>query len=394
MPAGNPTQMLIILDWLVGTYYFDGALFEDTATLNPYFDGSIAPAIWEGTANNSVSLLSANFNISTAKTLIEFALSLTETLSKLCAKAINDICIPSDSGFAMQFDGANQYLSLGTMGSFGSNLGSGLYAKFSFASTTATSGAILFGTAWSTSCIITFNVNNGGVSKRLYFFSQDNGSKQLKGTIDPTMNILDGNPHVFELTVTFSTNTILLKIDGITQTTNYVSQQTPATFANFGSTRPFIIGAYQNYSTVQNYCAYTIDNFLIGTSPSNLYGSYSFDDRTATDLSGNGNNGILSTTLTNGALPAFVTGLTAVNLLQRFTSKFPTDSISLSEVLAYLSILYRSLTDSIIPVESFGKSNGKNNSQIRFILNRKLNKRYCKGIQRKHQPSRNFAQGY
>ncbi len=222
--------------------------------------------------------------------------------------------------YSLLFDGVQNYVSLGTMGNFGSNLGNGFYCSFQIKTTSTASKFVGFQQN-NLTVSFAFNIksNGGANTNSIYFKFGDTGGRFLQAGIDsPTINFTNGNIHTIAFSVNFVTNTITATIDGVSQTITYNLQQTLSTFTNF--TQPFYIGVYNNNGTPGNFFACTLDNFQIGTSSSVLYGSYSMNDgpgsTTIADSSGNGNTG----TLTGSPLPTWVTGLNAYgNVTGNFT---------------------------------------------------------------------------
>ena len=225
------------------------------------------------------------------------------------------------SSYALKFDGSQNYVSLGTMGNFGSNLGSGFYCSFQIKTTSAALGR--FGNVDNVNFkgfMIGFNETAGGtgaVGKIRFRFGDNNGFNIDVGS-SSTVNIYDGNVHTIVITWTAGNSNLNVTIDGssVPLTTN---AQIPVTFSNW--TNNFLLGARNNQGTIGNFYACTLDNFQIGTSSSVLYGSYIGGRQTGTgtrliDTSGSGNNG----TLTGSPVPAWVNGISAPNTVALLTT--------------------------------------------------------------------------
>ncbi|HEX2910395.1 MAG TPA: hypothetical protein VH186_06270 [Chloroflexia bacterium] len=221
-------------------------------------------------------------------------------------------------GKALQFDGAQNYVSLGTLGNFGSNLGNGFYAKFDIQ--TWQTAAFQFGEIYvapAMSVVLHFNADYNGTTStgkfRLYI--RDTGARLLKAGTTNATNFNDGNKHTIEISANVTAGTVTIKLDeAILPVT--ISATPPATFTNLSNN--FLLGALNNGGTPGAFFKGTIDNFVIGTSPTTLYGSYLFDDgaNPTADASGNNNNG----TLLGNPLPAFVKGLTFLSGIARITA--------------------------------------------------------------------------
>lgn len=209
--------------------------------------------------------------------------------------------------YALAFDGSQNYVSLGTMGNFGSNLGSGFYCSFQINTTQTTIGAVFGMLNVSGTNAVQIEFNSTGGNGAIRAFLRDTTGKVLDGFAS-NVSANNGNTHTVEITMVPSTNSIVIKVDGVSKSISYSTQATPASFINFDSN--VILGAKSNHGTINEFLACTLDNFQIGTSSSVLYGSYSFNEGTGTttaDSSGNGNTG----TLTGSPLPTWVTGLNA-----------------------------------------------------------------------------------
>ena len=210
--------------------------------------------------------------------------------------------------YALQFDGSQNYLSLGSLGSFGSNMGSGFYCQFQI-QTTSTANAY-FGAVNNMRIIIGLNrttasANTSGII-RLQLM--DTGSGNINVQTTSATNFNDGNIH----TLTFlwaggSATTVTISVDGVSQALTYANQTALSSFANF-STALYMGAAFNSGATAYLPC--TLDNLYIGTSSSSLYGEYYMNEGTGTttaDSSGNGNTATLAKGA--GSYPSWVTGL-------------------------------------------------------------------------------------
>lgn len=194
----------------------------------------------------------------------------------------------------IQFDGVQNYVSLGTMGNFGSNLGSGFYCKFDIKTTSTAKVNFGLYNNGLTCVIIAFNTNyiaSANVANEINFVVYDDSNKQLAGGLSSPITFNDGNLHTIIITANFGTNTITISIDGNVGSIGYSKQQTPSNFHNFGQN--FLLGAFSQNGTAQQFMPCTLDNILLGTSSSVLYGNYPFMGDVK-DYSGQGNNGTLN----------------------------------------------------------------------------------------------------
>lgn len=212
--------------------------------------------------------------------------------------------LSASNSFALKFDGSQNYLNLGTLGTFGSNLGSGLYLSFTLqTSSVATSIGLMGEIKAGNTDTIRLILNLGGVPGQLSLSFYDHTGNQIVGNITAPA-LVDGTPHA--VTITATTTTIAMTVDGVDQTVNYTNQQTLSSFVNIPLN--FIVGGFNNNGTPQNFAAITIDKIQIGTSSSNLFASYNMLEgagTTTADSSGKGNTG----TLTGSPLPLWVTAI-------------------------------------------------------------------------------------
>lgn len=218
------------------------------------------------------------------------------------------------ANYALQFDGSQNYINLGVMGSFGSSIGSGFYCKFDIVTTSTSTGQ--FGAGWGAGTVI-IGLNQGAwggnSSGGITLHIVDSAGGSLWGHASST-GFNNGSVNTIEITSNPKANTATIKVNGTTFT--FSADQSglsgSSTFNNFPSPG-FYIGTSSNYGSPTAYLACVIDNLYLGTSSSVFYGQYVFDEGTGTttaDSSGNSNTGTLIKGA--GAYPAWVTGLGGV----------------------------------------------------------------------------------
>lgn len=205
---------------------------------------------------------------------------------------------------ALLFDGSQNYVDLGNMGTLGADVSAGFYLSMDFKSTDAGTNVSPFGTLTAGNInTIRFLYNQGGVAGKMQVSFYDSTSKKIVGTFTNTA-ISNGVKHTLTVTITPSTNTIVATVDGTGQTISYSNQETPNTFANFAN--HVALGCLNNNGSFQNNMICTIDNVKIGVASNNLYGNYAINEGTGTtiaDTSGKSNTG----TLTGTPPPSWVT---------------------------------------------------------------------------------------
>jgi len=253
--------------------------------------------------SNRVSLTTSVLSTFETK-LINNSLSLFSTLETYATRRTSS---------ALLIDGSQNYLSLGTLGNFGSNLGSGFYCKFDIQTSSVSGGTFGEYNSSNQSVYIEFNAKHEVLSSHdiTVVFEGANNSFLIASTnSDTTVSFNDGTIHTIIVTINPGAGTMTLSIDGISQTFTTYRNDTGYTYANFPQN--FLIGAYNSTGTPAGFFQCKIDNLQVGTSSSNIYGNYQFNEglgTTTADSSGNGN----TATLLGNPVPSWVTGLSIIN---------------------------------------------------------------------------------
>ena len=178
---------------------------------------------------------------------------------------VNGPTYNSANGGNIVFDGVDDYVNCGTLGSYGSEMGTkGITLDFSFKST-YTAAFKQFGTintGNNTLLVINFNrdENDSYSAKKTSFSLRGNGAIYLIGAI--STDIYTGDFFIVSITRQPNTNQVSFYVNGVLQTTLYGSKTaTPNTFSNFEY--PFAIGAINNRGTVTANLACNIPYFRI-----------------------------------------------------------------------------------------------------------------------------------
>lgn len=213
----------------------------------------------------------------------------------------------SSANFALQFDGTQNYVDFGTMGTFGSSLTNGAYVSFTIKTTDTGSNKRVFSVlTGSNKMAIQAFINNTQSGSIKFIIADDNAHTLNKEAL--SANINDGNVHAVVITADVVAMTAVITVDGISQSLNDSNVGTLGTFVDFN--QHLVMGTLNNNGTINNTVALagTIDNFKIGTSSTTLFGSYGFNEGTGittADVSGKGNTG----TLTGSPTPSWVSGI-------------------------------------------------------------------------------------
>jgi len=297
--------------------YWANPMMEDVTFLsspNTYFDGSYplqnyltswlgAPYVSQSFALYAPGVNAGNTELTQFNSVFPSFTPEIEQFVSDPRSPINSVNLPvpiagSITTYGLQFDGSQNYVSLGTMGNFGQNLAQGFYASFNINTTYTGGQGNIFGTV---------NVNTTVVlgvyltATTLVIRYRDNVGNELQASC-LSASIANGNNNLVTITANLSTNTVIFTVNGKTLNTSYVFQQTPSSFINFAY--PMVIGAWNLRGVISSFLSGTITNFQIGTSPTNLYGSYAMQENGGTtiyDNSGYQNNG----TLTGTPVPAW-----------------------------------------------------------------------------------------
>lgn len=254
------------------------------------------------------------------------------------------------SGLGLRFDGVSSRLNMGSLGNLGSSLASGLYIEFDIQTKQASSS---FGYGrFATNVSSRFWVELG-TSVALQVGDTLQAGLAMKGSATSYSTLNDGRKHNVKIQAYPSTNVLQITIDDVVQTVTMTLSQSPVTFANFtGQVHLGVENRNQFNNNFAGYFAGIIDNFKIGTSPSNIYATYNFNSGSSpvADQSGNGNTGTLAGTTP----PQYVVGLDAP---LKEVSANRSDTLSLVETLVSLGVFARELVvDSITLTESFIKN--------------------------------------
>ena len=164
------------------------------------------------------------------------------------------------------FDGGNDHIHFGTVGTLGSSLGDGVTIAMWVAMHQATQDAL---------CGILNDGNNTGL--RVFINTDEDFLQQANETVlwlrDEDNNYLfgafahaglyDGNPHHLVLTLDGPNNALTAYVDRVSQAITYNNQDTPDNFANFAYN--FAIGAHYNRAPVASWGEVDICDFQMFT---------------------------------------------------------------------------------------------------------------------------------
>ena len=213
-----------------------------------------------------------------------------------------------DADTCARFDGVTGYVDLGTMGTFGSSMGSGVtvVCMVKCADTAAAhvicgrnEGALKNGLRILLNRKSDSNLSAGCIQVILY----DNSGtmKTLNGGANTDTAICDGKWHMLAVTINPATNTIVILVDNASKTVTYALQETPNTFANY-ATWGMSIGAVNNGGNQAYYFQGFLDEFAIWpsiVSDANLTAIYNAWIATQYTLSGNANWSAIKASIAN-----------------------------------------------------------------------------------------------
>jgi hypothetical protein len=153
------------------------------------------------------------------------------------------------NGYA--FDGTDDYMHVGTLGTFGSQIDTNIFHLSYWIRTTDTDSIITMGggKAFPNTFLQPFINENGEGSVsagRVGCYIRSEGSTtELLGSETDNTGITDGNWHKIDIVVNKDTDTITIYVDSVAQSTTYTRTESTGTSANFTE---FAIGAALNGS--------------------------------------------------------------------------------------------------------------------------------------------------
>ena len=221
------------------------------------------------------------------------------------ARAISDTSLASDTGFALTFDGSQNYVSAaGTLNtSFYGGLGSTTLQFWCLVQTTQTSIGTLFGQS-GVNCRINCGAAEANSSGRISVMIGDDTALILRGYTTNATSVNDGNVHFVLVTANCASNTVTISVDGTPQTISYDLQQTPHTFTS--TSRFYGFGAENYFGTMRNFLNGSMDLINLGTTATS-YAKFDLNTpggTTTADSSGQGNTG----TLVGSPPPTWING--------------------------------------------------------------------------------------
>jgi hypothetical protein len=217
---------------------------------------------------------------------------------------------PGILGQGIKFDGVNDYVNVGTLGSIGSILDNGL-PTFSawIKSDNRTTGFMPLGAmntgGLDTGIQLGINQDDQGNFNLGYIslYLRDENNQRLSGYVATNTGVTDGNWHHVAWIPNPPSTEIRIYLDGVRQAITYNHVQTPATTANFNVN--FLIGAENDVGTPFGFANAVIDDVRIynyARAPAQIawdynqgkpLAHYKFDEcsgTTAYDSSGTGGN--------------------------------------------------------------------------------------------------------
>lgn len=154
------------------------------------------------------------------------------------------------------FNGTNGFVDVGTLGTFGSNIGAndGVSVVAWVKSSNTTDRLCILAAIETNGMTLTFHLNHGAggnLAGMIQTYLRDADGNDLHGYVNADTGVTDGEAHMVVLTIEPSTNTITFYLDGVMQTTTYLGQNTPNNFSDFSE---FIAaGARNNVGTIDRF---------------------------------------------------------------------------------------------------------------------------------------------
>jgi hypothetical protein len=323
--------------------------------------------------SGSVSLTETLLKSITKATFTETPISLVESIKK----AIGKTYLEQLPRVGLAFDGVQNYVDIGLLGSFMGGMTNDLYIAFTIRADPAT-GDIIYqrniGGSSSQALRISM-VNAGGYDTLVFTIYKGSGGWEYY--INQT--VLDGQIHLVEFVTQFNSFSKQAFVDGVAvPIVNQASNQPPP-YVNFNANAAIGKGA-------DGFGKFTLYNLKMGYSAVDLSVNYTLSEgqgTTLADSTGNGNTGTLAgsplpvwivdepetlikavastytntISLTETFLKAitktpFVESVTLIESFRKAVSKAYNETVSLIETFSYQSAFFRSFTESISLTES------------------------------------------
>jgi hypothetical protein len=155
-------------------------------------------------------------------------------------------------GQGLQFDGVDDYINIGTLGSLGSQLNNGFtYSAWIYRKSDVGQG--LFSSRISSNYVLRIRANTdhnfGSTAGRLAIMIRDDNVLVLRGGSSSSVVPINTWTHII-FTLLPSTNTIGIYVNGVSVPITYGTQQNPSAFINFTQA---LLGADQNLAPGQFY---------------------------------------------------------------------------------------------------------------------------------------------
>ncbi len=166
---------------------------------------------------------------------------------------------------ALSFDGSDDYVDVGTMGGFGSNMDDVTISTWIKSDITDSYMTILGTSNGSNKTQVRVGLNQTAQgqlgSGNIEIFIRDENGKRLSGSVNLDTGITDGSWHYLAIVFRKSLNTIIIYVDGVSQPITYKQQQTGTNFSNFQ--HPLALGAHNGGGTIQDHLQGLLDDVRI-----------------------------------------------------------------------------------------------------------------------------------
>ena len=200
----------------------------------------------------------------------------------------DDISVAGKINTSLELDGSADYIDIGTMGSFGSNIDNGV--TFSMWINTTTTAFFRMGAInTGATTLLSLDFNTGATGK-IGITLRDEDGNILSGATTNAETWRDGAYHFIVITIDGSSNTINITIDNDSKPITYATQNTPDNFNNFGF--GFSLGVLNNRGTPEAFFDGILDEVGIWNRTLNQ------SEKTSLYNSGDGNRPNIATTRT------------------------------------------------------------------------------------------------
>jgi len=212
-------------------YYYDNNASDNTTYIGA-INTTAGENVWDSNFKAVYHMVDA-----TTSTILDSTSNSNDGTKKAANEPIE---AAGKVGQGQDFDGTDDYIKIGTMGNFGSEMATNKPTFEAIVKTNNTTDKIsimgLFNDGLTTGIRITINSDKESnlASGYIQVYLRDEDSATLYGAVQENTGINDNSYHHLVVRIDGPNNNIDVFIDGVEESFTYRSQTTPDNFANFG----------------------------------------------------------------------------------------------------------------------------------------------------------------